>query len=112
MALAADLRDFVEDRELGPSILVGHSLGGRAAMAAALHYPGVVDSLMVVDMSPASEVQLEAKHDPACEENTEGDGVRRVGLAMREMPTEAMQTRKTAKAFLAERFENEMVVEW
>jgi hypothetical protein len=57
--------------------------GGRAAMAAALYYPGMADILMMMDMPPASEVQLEAKHDPACEENNEGDGVRRVGLAMR-----------------------------
>ena len=36
----------------GPSVLVGHSMGGKAAMLVALLHPGLVERLCVVDISP------------------------------------------------------------
>ena len=36
-----------------PVVLIGHSLGGKIAMRLALRHQGLVDRLMVVDISPA-----------------------------------------------------------
>jgi pimeloyl-ACP methyl ester carboxylesterase len=53
-ALAADLRDAVAP--LGRCALVGHSMGGKAAMTFALLYPGLVERLAVVDIAPVSYI--------------------------------------------------------
>ena len=50
--LAADLRQFIDRHDLAPSALLGHSMGGKTAMQAALSYPDRVDRLIVVDMAP------------------------------------------------------------
>ena len=50
--LAADLHTFIDRHALRPSIVMGHSMGGKTAMQAALTYPEDVDRLIVVDMAP------------------------------------------------------------
>jgi len=50
--LAADLRTFIDRHELAPADLLGHSMGGKTAMQAALSYPDRVNRLIVVDMAP------------------------------------------------------------
>ena len=49
-AMAADLLAVMED--LGPADLMGHSMGGKAAMLAALERPDAVRRLVVVDIAP------------------------------------------------------------
>jgi esterase len=51
-SMAADVRDFLDRHGLGAAHLLGHSMGGKTAMQAALTYPDVVDRLIVVDMAP------------------------------------------------------------
>lgn len=50
--LAEDLRMFIDRHELAPADLLGHSMGGKTAMQAALSYPDRVNRLIVVDMAP------------------------------------------------------------
>lgn len=50
--LAADLRTFIDRHELAPADLLGHSMGGKTVMQAALSYPDRVHRLIVVDMAP------------------------------------------------------------
>lgn len=64
-SMAADLREFVDRHELAPADLLGHSMGGKTAMQAALSYPDRVDRLIVVDMAakeypPEHSVLLDA----------------------------------------------------
>ena len=51
-AMAADLSRFIADHQLDDVILVGHSMGGKAAMKTALTYPDILKALVVVDISP------------------------------------------------------------
>ncbi len=50
--MAADVRSFLSRYDLGGAALLGHSMGGKTAMQAALSYPERVDRLIVVDMAP------------------------------------------------------------
>ena len=52
--LAQDLREFLVSQGLTSSALVGHSMGGKAAMALALTAPEVISNLIVLDIAPIS----------------------------------------------------------
>ncbi len=49
-----DLRVFLEQHALGPAVVIGHSMGGKAAMHFALTNPDWVVALVVVDIAPVS----------------------------------------------------------
>ena len=51
-SMAADLQSFIDRNDLSPASLLGHSMGGKTAMQAALSYPARVERLIVVDMAP------------------------------------------------------------
>ncbi|KAJ2698382.1 hypothetical protein H4R19_005598 [Coemansia spiralis] len=51
-ALSADLVRFIEDHGLGRSVLLGHSMGGKVVMRAALERPDLVEQLVVDDIVP------------------------------------------------------------
>lgn len=50
--MAADVHALVERLELHDIILVGHSMGGKAAMAFAQRWPDLLKHLVVVDIGP------------------------------------------------------------
>ncbi|CAH1001146.1 Esterase YbfF [Neolewinella maritima] len=50
--MAQDVAEFLEARSIDRCHLLGHSMGGKVAMQAALSYPTLVDKLIVVDMTP------------------------------------------------------------
>lgn len=52
-AMAADLAALIDD-EGGKADLVGHSMGGKAAMAAALLYPDKLGRLVAMDIAPVA----------------------------------------------------------
>lgn len=49
-AMAADLKEFLDELQLEKIILLGHSMGGKTAMCFAQLYPEFLDKLIVVDM--------------------------------------------------------------
>lgn len=51
-SLAADVEAFVEKHNLGPSIIIGHSMGAKTAMAVSLRRPDIVKALIPVDNAP------------------------------------------------------------
>jgi esterase len=53
-AMAADVAAFIAGRRLGRVALLGHSMGGKAAMVLALTQPGLVERLIVVDVAPVA----------------------------------------------------------
>lgn len=50
-ALEHDLVEFIEDHGLHDFYLLGHSLGGKLSMIYTLHYPDLVEKLVVADIS-------------------------------------------------------------
>lgn len=50
--MADDIHHLTVELGLATTGLLGHSMGGKAAMAFALSYPGKTDALMVVDIAP------------------------------------------------------------
>lgn len=51
-AMVEDLKEFVDDHGLHNPVVIGHSMGGKAAMNFALAYPDKLSRLIVVDISP------------------------------------------------------------
>ncbi|KAI5622405.1 protein ABHD11, partial [Silurus asotus] len=47
-----DLKHLLNQLHIGKCILIGHSMGGKTAMATALSQPSFVERLVVVDISP------------------------------------------------------------
>jgi len=84
--MADDIKEFIETHNLKNPILLGHSLGGKVAMSFALKYPGVLDKLIVVDMSPK---EYEPHHDSVIN-------------ALNAVDFSKINTRKEAEAILNE----------
>ncbi|GGO88909.1 acyl-CoA esterase [Marinobacterium nitratireducens] len=59
-AMAADLVELLDDLGLDQVLVLGHSMGGKAAMQLALQHPERVERLIVVDIAP---VQYPHHHD-------------------------------------------------
>lgn len=86
-AVAADLRDRLGH---GTQITVlGHSMGGKTAMALALRHPDLVRGLVVEDISP--------------DDSSHGYGFHRLIGALQDVPLEQVETRADADALLAPR---------
>lgn len=61
--MAADLLEFLDDRQLGEVNLLGHSMGGKVAMQLALSEPGRVSRLLVADIAPVAYEQSRGDHE-------------------------------------------------
>lgn len=53
-AMAEDIAGLIDGLQSGPALVVGHSMGGKAAMTLALSAPEAVKGLMVVDIAPVA----------------------------------------------------------
>jgi len=53
-ALARDLVQLIDEQGLESALLIGHSMGGKAAMWLALEQPELVAGLVVVDIAPVA----------------------------------------------------------
>lgn len=53
-ALAADLAQVITEQGLGPFDVLGHSMGGKAAMQLALTQPQLIRRLVVADIAPTA----------------------------------------------------------
>ncbi|NBB74409.1 MAG: alpha/beta fold hydrolase, partial [Bacteroidetes bacterium] len=51
-AMAEDVWHLLDDLQIESTHLLGHSMGGKTAMYAALAFPDRIDKLVVVDMAP------------------------------------------------------------
>jgi esterase len=61
--LSHDLYEFMVNHHLDKSIIMGHSMGGKTALAFGLKYPEMVHKMIVVDISPLGYDKLSAGAD-------------------------------------------------
>ena len=59
-AIAGDIGEFFSDRGISDAVIIGHSMGGKAAMHFALSFPSKVKALIVADIAPRT---YESRHD-------------------------------------------------
>ena len=52
-SMAEDLRELLDAQGIAQARIVGHSMGGKVAMAFALRHPGRTEALAVLDIAPA-----------------------------------------------------------
>jgi esterase len=53
-SMATDLHEYIVKNSLGRVVLLGHSMGGKAAIAFSTMYPELVEKLIVVDIAPVT----------------------------------------------------------
>ncbi len=53
-AMAGDVRAFLEAQDIVGAAVLGHSMGGKAAMTLALMHPEQINALIVVDVAPVT----------------------------------------------------------
>lgn len=94
--MAEDLNAFMDARWMFSAALVGHSMGGKAAMQLALSHPDKVERLAVIDMAPG---QSASNHGAIFE-------------AMFGLKPHTVNDRKAAEAFLSERIPQPGVVQF
>jgi pimeloyl-ACP methyl ester carboxylesterase len=80
----SDLADDLAGLLDGPAFVVGHSMGGKAAMVLALKYPNLIKRLIVADIAPVAYSHTQSQHI---------DAMRSVDLA-------AIEKRSDAGAYL------------
>ena len=84
--LADDLRDFINDNDIQKPIVLGHSMGGKAAMNFAIGNPNLLDRLIVVDIAPKP---YPVHHDSIVE-------------GLKAIPIDTLQTRNQADEILSQ----------
>jgi pimeloyl-ACP methyl ester carboxylesterase len=57
--MAEDIVELTQELNIGRFILAGHSMGGRVAMNFALKFPGMLEALIVIDISPIGSTDPE-----------------------------------------------------
>ena len=92
--MAADVRMLIEAQGLERAAVIGHSMGGKTAMALALETPEVVGRLVVVDVAPVSYPDRFSSYVDA----------------MQRVDTEALTKRADATLQLAKRIQDADVV--
>lgn len=83
--MAEDIRHFIEQHHLENPILLGHSMGGKAAMNFAIAYPEMLDKLIVADIAPKPYA---TRHDQIVE-------------GLKAIPIDTLQTRAEADQILS-----------
>lgn len=62
-AMAADLKNICNRENITSLYIIGHSMGGKTAITFTLNYPGLVQKLINVDISPYSYLDQEHFND-------------------------------------------------
>ncbi|TVR74556.1 MAG: alpha/beta fold hydrolase [Marinilabiliales bacterium] len=53
-----DILEFIDDAGIEKPVIIGHSMGGKAAMCFAQHHPDRIEKLIVADIAPKSYKDL------------------------------------------------------
>lgn len=96
--LKNDLIEFMDRHKISQATLVGHSMGGKAAMFFAADYPERISKLIIVDIAPKDYLLLN--------ENSQFFLHRNILLAMLEIDFSQVRSRKEVDYCLSEKIED------
>lgn len=91
--LSNDISNFIQEHNIANPVIIGHSMGGKAAMNFALAHPGKLDKLIVVDIAPKA---YDVRHDHIVE-------------GLKAVPIDSIQSRQQANDSLAQHISSEAV---
>ena len=97
-AMKEDLFTFYRENKIRDSILLGHSMGGKVAMAFAADYPELIKKLIVVDIAPVNYLETEEENQYFFHRN--------ILLAMLEINFDRINTRQQVEEKLAEKIDD------
>jgi len=90
--IAGDIIRYLDSRQIATATVVGHSLGGKAAMSSALLYSDRIKRLVVVDIAPVSYNS---------KEHQQWDDVNQIVNAMAAVPLASVSSRDQADRLLS-----------
>jgi pimeloyl-ACP methyl ester carboxylesterase len=99
-----DIAEFFDEHEIEKSIVLGHSMGGKAAMCFAADYPERIKKLIVADIAPKDYFQLNDESQYYLHNN--------ILRAMLEIDFSRIESRKRIEAFLLERIDSLQIVQF
>jgi len=91
--LSEDILNFIQEHNIDNPVIIGHSMGGKAAMNFALMHPDKLDKLIVVDIAPKA---YDVRHDHIVE-------------GLKAVPIDLVQSRQEANDALAPHISSEAV---
>lgn len=96
--LKNDLNQFFETQKIEKATILGHSMGGKAAMWFAADYPEKVEKLVIADIAPKNYLLLKDDSQFYLHQN--------ILLAMQEIDFSQVLTRNHVDEFLAEKIDD------
>jgi len=99
-----DLEAFFEQHKIEKAILLGHSMGGKAAMWFAADFPEKIEKLVIADIAPKDYLQLK--------EDSQFYLHRNILLAMQEIDFSQVKSRSDVEDFMAEKIDNKRIVQF
>jgi pimeloyl-ACP methyl ester carboxylesterase len=109
-AMVGDVVAWLAARSLGPVALLGHSMGGKAAMLLACRHPECVSRLVVVDIAPKDYLSRSHRAEFAAMQELWLEGLR--SRAEAELRLEARVPDWAMRKFLATNLETSETGEW
>lgn len=97
-AMKRDLAGFFEEQQIGPAVIIGHSMGGKTAMLFAADFPEKTEKLIVVDIAPKDYLEMESESQYHLH--------RAILMAMMEVNFDLVKTRQDVEDVLAEKIDN------
>lgn len=91
--LSNDILDFIQEHGIEKPVIIGHSMGGKAAMNFALALPDKLEKLIIVDIAPKA---YDVRHDHIVE-------------GLKAVPIDSVQSRQEANDALAPHISSEAV---
>ncbi|MBX2961372.1 MAG: alpha/beta fold hydrolase [Cyclobacteriaceae bacterium] len=91
--LSNDILNFMQEHGIVSPVIIGHSMGGKAAMNFALAHPEKLDKLIVVDIAPKA---YDVRHDHIVE-------------GLKAVPIDSIQSRQEANEALSQHISSEGV---
>ncbi len=96
-----DLVEFFDQHQIEKAIVLGHSMGGKAAMWFALDYPEKVEKLVIADIAPKDYLLLKEDSQFYLHQN--------ILLAMQEIDFSKIKSRNDVDEFMAEKIDDERI---